>query len=288
MASQPRAKDYDHLVKLLLIGDSGKKRRGREEREKEELSPFQMIDLNLFSTSIYFNQNFLSKRRRQVLPPAALLRRLVHEQLHHDDRVSSGLMDGMKIREEKEIKRDGNGNEEKRRRKTRPRPPPPLCPFPFLSFFSLTSTPSPSLSLPHLNRIDFKIKKVLLDGQSVKLQIWDTAGQERFRTITASYYRGAMGILLVYDVGDRRSFESVRGWMRAVESNAVDGVVRVSDNWSFFEGVSERGRKKEEKSVVKKRRAVYSLPSFSTLFCAFFLKLSFFSFSLSLLAEFLL
>ena len=66
----------------------------------------------------------------------------------------------------------------------------------------------------------------------MKLQIWDTAGQERFRTITASYYRGAMGILLVYDVGDRRSFESVRGWMRAVDSNAVDGVVRVSD--SFF------------------------------------------------------
>ena len=86
-----------------------------------------------------------------------------------------------------------------------------------------------------LTRIDFKIKKVLLDGQAVKLQIWDTAGQERFRTITASYYRSAMGVLLVYDVGDRRSFESVRGWMRAVDSNAVDGVVRVSSRirkWS--------------------------------------------------------
>src|SRR5437588_7884235 len=65
--------------------------------------------------------------------------------------------------------------------------------------------------------IDFKIRTMELDGQRVKLQIWDTAGQERFRTITTAYYRGAMGILLVYDVTDERSFLNVANWIRNVE-----------------------------------------------------------------------
>ena len=58
--------------------------------------------------------------------------------------------------------------------------------------------------------IDFKVKTIEVDGKRVKLQIWDTAGQERFRTITTAYYRGAMGILLVYDVTDDHSFQSTK------------------------------------------------------------------------------
>ena len=58
--------------------------------------------------------------------------------------------------------------------------------------------------------IDFKVKTVELESKRVKLQIWDTAGQERFRTITSAYYRGAMGILLTYDICDLRSFENVK------------------------------------------------------------------------------
>jgi Ras-related protein Rab-8A len=61
----------------------------------------------------------------------------------------------------------------------------------------------------------------------VKLQIWDTAGQERFRTITTAYYRGAMGILLVYDVSDENSFINVRNWMRQIDQNAAENVNRV-------------------------------------------------------------
>jgi len=68
--------------------------------------------------------------------------------------------------------------------------------------------------------IDFKIKNVDIDDTRIKLQIWDTAGQERFRTITTSYFRGAQGILLVYDVTDRRSFESIRNWVSQIQQHA--------------------------------------------------------------------
>jgi len=68
--------------------------------------------------------------------------------------------------------------------------------------------------------IDFKIKNIDIDGTRIKLQIWDTAGQERFRTITTSYFRGAQGILLVYDVTDRRSFESIRNWISQIQQHA--------------------------------------------------------------------
>jgi Ras-related protein Rab-8A len=74
--------------------------------------------------------------------------------------------------------------------------------------------------------IDFKTKRVDIGGKTVKLQIWDTAGQERFRTITSAYYRGAMGIVLVYDVTDENSFRNIRNWMKNIDQHASAGVVR--------------------------------------------------------------
>ncbi|XP_064941893.1 ras-related protein RABE1c-like isoform X1 [Musa acuminata AAA Group] len=75
--------------------------------------------------------------------------------------------------------------------------------------------------------IDFKIRTIELDGKRIKLQIWDTAGQERFRTITTAYYRGAMGILLVYDVTDESSFNNIRNWIRNIEQHASDNVNKI-------------------------------------------------------------
>ena len=72
--------------------------------------------------------------------------------------------------------------------------------------------------------IDFKIKIINLQDKQIKLQIWDTAGQERFRTITKTYYKGAHGIILVYDVTDDNSFKNIRNWVRQIEQNAQSNV----------------------------------------------------------------
>mmetsp|Transcript_26901 Transcript_26901/g.67617 ORF Transcript_26901/g.67617 Transcript_26901/m.67617 type:complete len:206 (+) Transcript_26901:73-690(+) len=71
---------------------------------------------------------------------------------------------------------------------------------------------------------DFLTKEVIIDDKLVTLQIWDTAGQERFRTITSSYYRGAMGIIIVYDVTDKESFNHVVDWMKEIDKYASDQV----------------------------------------------------------------
>ena len=81
----------------------------------------------------------------------------------------------------------------------------------------------------------------------MKLQIWDTAGQERFRTITTAYYRGAMGILLTYDVTDEQSFDNVRNWMRNIEQHATENVQdprRKQERRPRGEAAGERGEGK--------------------------------------------
>ncbi|GAA5959698.1 hypothetical protein JCM8115_001301 [Rhodotorula mucilaginosa] len=72
--------------------------------------------------------------------------------------------------------------------------------------------------------VDFKIRTIELEGKTVKLQIWDTAGQERFRTITSSYYRGAHGIIVVYDVTDQDTFSNVKQWLQEIDRYACEGV----------------------------------------------------------------
>ena len=98
--------------------------------------------------------------------------------------------------------------------------------------------------------IDFKIKTIELRGKKIKLQIWDTAGQERFHTITTSYYRyrnqnslsysfyvnlikmvffsrGAMGIMLVYDITNSKSFDNIAKWLRNIQEHANEDVEKM-------------------------------------------------------------
>lgn len=76
--------------------------------------------------------------------------------------------------------------------------------------------------------VDFKVKVMDVAGpdgrpKRVKVTIWDTAGQERFRTLTSSYYRGAQGIILVYDVARKETFDSLSMWLQEVEQYSMGG-----------------------------------------------------------------
>ncbi|GAB5358772.1 hypothetical protein AAMO2058_000487400 [Amorphochlora amoebiformis] len=130
--------------------------------------------------------------------------------------------------------------------------------------------------------VDFKSKNVHVGDNNLKLMIWDTAGQERFRTITSSYYRGARGIMVVFDVTDVASFERVTKWVEEA-SKYVDGAeiavvgnkcdlpnrkVSAKDGWEvakrangiYFETSANKGTNVEEafegvlKAILKSSR----------------------------------
>ncbi|MES1909523.1 MAG: Ras-related protein RABD2c [Cercozoa sp. M6MM] len=75
--------------------------------------------------------------------------------------------------------------------------------------------------------VDFRFRTVTIDGKSVKLQIWDTAGQERFKTITSAYYRGAHGIIMVYDTTNLESFHHVEEWLGEVNRHASENTLKL-------------------------------------------------------------
>ena len=71
--------------------------------------------------------------------------------------------------------------------------------------------------------VDFKVKTIVCSNKTCKMTLWDTAGQERFRTLTSSYYRGAQGIVLVYDVTNRDSFDYLPQWLKEVDVYSPNG-----------------------------------------------------------------
>ena len=80
-------------------------------------------------------------------------------------------------------------------------------------------------TIPPTLGIDYKIYKMQIGGQELKLQIWDTAGQERFKSITENFYKGAQGIVLVFDLTDQESFSSIRNWLKNIYEKAGRNVV---------------------------------------------------------------
>lgn len=83
-----------------------------------------------------------------------------------------------------------------------------------------------TFSYSHISTIgvDFKLKSFQRDGKIVKLQIWDTAGQERFRSMISFYYRGAHGIMLVYDRTNLESFQNLKHWIRDLRKYCSENV----------------------------------------------------------------
>ena len=80
----------------------------------------------------------------------------------------------------------------------------------------------------HLSTIglDYRLKTMTLEsGKKIKLQIWDTAGQDRFRAITKNYYKGANGIILIYDVTNLQTYENVKNWIAQIREEANPNVI---------------------------------------------------------------
>ena len=72
--------------------------------------------------------------------------------------------------------------------------------------------------------VEFGAKTIDINGKSIKIQIWDTAGQEAFQAITRTYYKGAIGALLVYDITRRETFTHVTKWLDDVRTNSSKNV----------------------------------------------------------------
>ncbi|XP_022089857.1 ras-related protein Rab-8B-like [Acanthaster planci] len=76
----------------------------------------------------------------------------------------------------------------------------------------------------HKIGLDFKIRCVQVGDRLVKIQLWDTSGQERFRSMTQAYYRGAAGVMLVYDITEETTLKGLTGWLEDIKKYAPEDV----------------------------------------------------------------
>jgi small GTP-binding protein len=100
--------------------------------------------------------------------------------------------------------------------------------------------------------VEFGSKILKIFGINIKVQIWDTAGQERYRSVTSSYYKGSKGVLIVYDISNYNSFESVDRWinefrMKSEENSAIILVGNKNDIEEERKVTKEEGEEKAKK-----------------------------------------
>ena len=75
--------------------------------------------------------------------------------------------------------------------------------------------------------VDYKTKRVKVDDIEIKLTIWDTAGQEKYRSLAQNLYKGTMGIILVFDLTNKTTFDNLRNWIRQIRKNTDENVCKL-------------------------------------------------------------
>lgn len=228
--------NYDHLIKLLLIGDSGAPLNGGPTYPAPAHLPVHPSRVGAGQGFHWLQPLHVTGPRPSHAPLRALRGCALLCPVHLPAGGRASVHGGAEIRSVGErCRRRAPGGGEEGRRGTRGR-----CARQELTaghginagvgkscLLLRFSDDSFTTSFITTIGIDFKIRTIEQEGKRLKLQIWDTAGQERFRTITTAYYRGAMGILLVYDVTDEQSFNNIRNWIRQIQQHAADNVNKV-------------------------------------------------------------
>ncbi|MCL4168763.1 UNVERIFIED_CONTAM: hypothetical protein GTU68_021489 [Idotea baltica] len=109
--------------------------------------------------------------------------------------------------------------------------------------------------------VDFKIKTINIDGVKIRMQIWDTAGQERFKTITETYYKGAAGVVLVYAVNDRKTFNSLENWIKQINESQPENICKIIVGNKSDVSLNDRQVSKEEGEALAKKYGVEFMES---------------------------
>ena len=109
--------------------------------------------------------------------------------------------------------------------------------------------------------LDYRLKTMILDDQRiVKVQLWDTAGQDKYRAITRNYYKGARGIILIYDVTNIKSYENIKKWINEIKEEISEEVTIVL----IGNKIDNEGERKISKEQGEKLANDYNVAFFET------------------------